>query len=206
MKNDPDFQKASSWWAIHLQLCFSSKSDPYSHFFKVLGSCQNNWVGWTDLLKKINELEEFRDNKSTTIEYATNGIRKMFEGDRPLSELALLNLRKQSYPSEIWLQLGLPVVPDEVFIYGLSLAREKLFKTRTSIDFSELAKCDFHSYLCISLEELAKRLRKLNQDTKWDGYFAYTEAVNLNSISFTDDLNTRKTLLLIGSSMSDIWM
>jgi hypothetical protein len=205
-KNDPDLKKSSTWWAIHLSLCFSDRSDPYAHIIKLLSANFKSWISWKDLLLKLGQLEGFQDNKSSSLESVASGIRRMFVGDRPLSELGILNVRKQSFPQEIWLQLGTPAVNDETIIHGLALAREKLFPTRVGIDFSELIQKDLHSYLCLSPDELRQQLRRLSQNDRWRNYFGFTEAVNLNSIHFLEELKSLNTMLIMMQDSHNSWL
>lgn len=205
-KNDPDLQRSNSWWAIHLYLCFSKRSDPYSQIMKLLGSNHKSWIGWNDLLLKLKELENFQENKSSSIESIAGGIRRMFVGDRPLAELGLVTVRKESFPQGHWLQLGSPRVSDSIIVHALALARESYFPTRTSVDYSEILKIDLHSFLCLSSDELRAHIRRLSHNGKWNSYFNYTEAVNLNSIGIFQDLTVNKTLLHVLHETTNSWL
>ena len=205
-KNDPNLRKSSTWWGIHLNLCFSSQSDPYSNIFKILNANFKNWMLWSDVLSKIGNNDAFKNYKPSSIESVSGGIRRMFEGDRTLAEIGIINVRKQSYPKETWLRLGSPELSDEVIIHALALAREKLFPTRISIDFIELIQKDVHSYLCLSQEEFRNNVRRLNNSDKWDTYFGYTETANLNSIHFGEDIKTSNTVLILAQSHIDTWL
>lgn len=206
LKNDPDLQKSNTWWAIHLSLCFSDRSDPYAHILKLLSANFKSWLSWKDLLLKLRQLEDFQDNKSSSLESVASGIRRMFIGDKPLSDLGILNVRRQAVSQETWLQLGTPTVSEEIIIHGLALAREKLFPTRVSVDFSELIQKDLHSYLCLSPDELRKKIRKLSQNSKWVNYFTFTEAVNLSSIHFLEKMKSLNTMLIMMQDSHNSWL
>jgi hypothetical protein len=205
-KNDPDLQKSSSWWAIHLNLCFSDKSDPYAYLFKILGSNFKGWMLWKDILDKLKQFDEFRDNKDSSLESVASGIRRMFVKDRPLAGIGMLNVRKQSSPPETWLQLGSPAVADEVIVHGLAVVREKKFSTRPDIRFTDLAQTDIHAYLCLSPDELRLRLRDISRNQKWHNHFRFVEAVELNTITFLDDLKSINTILTLTQESKNLWL
>lgn len=204
-KNDPELRQSNTWLAIHLYLCFSNRSDPYSAIFKILNSNFKQWMVWNDVLLKIGLLEAFKDNKSTTIESVGSGIRRMFEGDSPLAEIGIITVRNKFTNKEIWLQLGSPKLNDEAILHALALARENLFPTRQTIDFSELIKQDINSYLCLSQDDFRVNIRRLCHSDKWNDYFSFTETANLNSIHFGESIKTSNTMLMLLQSDTDMW-
>lgn len=204
-KNDPELRQSNTWMAIHLYLCFSNQSDPYSTIFKILNANFKQWMQWNDVLLKIGLLEPFKDNKPSTIESVGGGIRRMFEGDNQLAEIGILTVRKKFSNKEIWLQLGSPKLNDEAILHALALARENLFPTRQTIDFSELIKQDIHSYLCLSQDDFRMNLRRIRYSEKWNDYFSFTEAANLNSIHFGESIKTSNTMLMLLQSDTDMW-
>ena len=46
----------------------------------------------------------------------------------------------------------------------------------------------------------------MNQKNDWKSCFSFTEAVNLDSISFGDDCEPRKTVLMLLNSGNDTWL
>jgi len=80
------------------------------------------------------------------------------------------------------------------------------YKSRSSIDFSELLSAGLGHYLCSSPEQLRSHLRRMNQSPRWKNHFGFNEAVNIDSISFGDDCNPRKTLLELLQKGEDTWL
>jgi len=61
-------------------------------------------------------------------------------------------------------------------------------------------------FLCCSPEELRKHLWRMEQSNNWKNYFSFTNAVNLESLSFTEQCNPRETVLLLLQSGEDTWL
>ncbi len=208
LENDPNLEKSSTWWAFHLAICFSFSSEPYLSFFINLDSLSKDWINNKQLSEKIlNSLKNDKDEayKESTIESLLGGVRKMFEGDRPLADLGLIETRKNREEG-ILIRLGSPKLTDEIILHALAMSRFHNFKSRSGIDFSELSKIGLHHYLCCSPEQLRHHLRRMNQSHQWQNYFSFNEAVNLDSIAFADDCDPRKTLLLLLQQGKDTWL
>jgi hypothetical protein len=77
---------------------------------------------------------------------------------------------------------------------------------RSGIDFSESIKTGLAHFLCCSPEELRKHLWRMEQSNNWKHYFSFTNAVNLESLSFTEQCNPRETILLLLQSNEDTWL
>jgi hypothetical protein len=79
------------------------------------------------------------------------------------------------------------------------------FTGRTSKE-SFAKNSDAIDFLCCSPETLRLHLRRMNQTNDWKSCFSFTEAVNLDSISFGDDCEPRKTVLVLLNSGNDTWL
>ena len=55
--NDSKFEKSSTWWAVHLSICFSDRKEPYASFFLNLDTLSKDWLEWNRLKEKI-EVED----------------------------------------------------------------------------------------------------------------------------------------------------
>jgi flagellar biosynthesis protein FlhB len=95
---------------------------------------------------------------------------------------------------------------DEIIAHALAMLRFHVFKSRVGVDFSELIKAGLPNFLCCSPETLRLHLRRMNQTNDWKSFFSFTEAVNLDSISFGDDCEPRKTVLVLLNSGNDTWL
>lgn len=207
--NDPGLVKSSTWWCFHLSLCFSKTSEPYSTFFQGLETITKDWVSWIQLLDKTkNSLtDEVGNNyKDSTIESLLSSVRRMFTNDKPLAELGLVEIRKDSNTREIFIRLGSPMVTDEIIIHALAMARFAHFKSRESVDFSTLANSGLPHYLCCSKDHLRRYLQRMSQMQQWQPYFSFDHAVDLDSITFKEPCNPDKTVLLLLQTGQDTWL
>jgi len=207
--NDSKLEKSSSWWAIHLGICFSERSEPYSQFFLGLDSVMKDWKSIKELTDKIYVILK-EDVARASIESELEGVRRMFQNDRPLAELGLIETRKNRNEG-ILIRLGTPKLTDEIIIHALAMMHFYQFKSRSSVDrssvdFSELLKTGLAHYLCCSPEQLRIHLRRMSQNHRWRNYFGFNEAVNIDSISFGDECDPRKTLLELLQKGEDTWL
>lgn len=201
--NDPKLEKSSSWWAFHLSICFSKRCEPYNQFFLCLDISAKDWKQYNEVVDKIDVILD--GNAKESIESNLEGVRRMFIDDRPLAELGLIETRKNREEG-ILIRLGTPKLTDEIIIHALAMMRFHHYKSRSSIDFSELLSAGLGHFLCCSPEQLRHHLRRLNQNHRWKTHFSFNEAVNLDSISFGDDCNPRKTLLELLQKGEDTWL
>jgi len=203
-KNDPKLTKSSTWWSIHLSLCFSDRSDPYSHCFLKLDYLTRDWLLWQDLSKRIySSLEGVAEQ---SLDSSLDGIKKMFLGDNPLAELGLIETRKEQNQTALFVRLGTPTLSDEIIIHALAMTRFCHFKSRDSVDFTTLAKTGLPYFLCCSTDHLRQQLQRMSQMTQWQGYFTFDHAVDLDSISFKDQCVPTTTLLLLLQKGQDTWL
>ena len=61
------------------------------------------------------------------------------------------------------------------------------------------------AFLCSSPEQLRQLLRRMKQSNRWQAYFDFNEAVNLDSVSFGELCTPDKTLLLLQEGQ-DTWL
>jgi len=203
-KNDPKLFKSASWWSIHLSLCYSKSSDPYSYFFIKLDNLTKDWGLMNDLSKRIHAALD--DSAEQSINSSLDGIKKMFQGDNPLAELGLVEINSGAHNSGATIRLGSPILSDEIFMHALALARFSHFKSRDSISFSELAATGLPNFLCCSKEDLRKNLQRMSSMSEWQRYFGFDYAVDLESITFKDLCVPNGTLLNLLQKGQDTWL
>lgn len=203
--NDPNLSKSSTWWSLHLSLCFSPVSEPYPTFFKSLESLTKDWVPISQLLDKTkNSLTDEMGNpyRNTTIESLMSSVRRMFSRDNPLAELGLVEFKKDSNEQ----RLGSPILSDEIIIHALAMARFTHFRSRESVDFTALANVGINHFLCCSKDMLRQNLQRMSQMHQWQAYFSFDHAVDLDSITFKESCDPSKTVLLLLQKGQDTWL
>jgi hypothetical protein len=206
-KHDNALEKSSTWWAFHLYTCFSHHSEPYSSFFLNLDNLSKDWINSKQLLEKIqNELKQENGEpyKESTLESLISSIRRMFVEDRPLEYLGLIETRKNQ--DGIFVRLGSPKLTDEIIIHALAMSRFHRYKSRESVDFSVLLNDGLAHFLCCSQDQLRQQLRRMKQSNRWQDYFNFNEAVDIDSISFAEYCTPDKTLLLLLQQGQDTWL
>ncbi|MDI1277457.1 DUF4007 family protein [Methylobacter sp.] len=201
--NDPKLEKSASWWAIHLAVCFSERGEPYHQFFIALDVLMKDWIQWKILMVRVDSSIE--DAAEGSLTPNLEGVRKMFEKDNPLAELGLIETRKIREEG-LLIRLGSPKLTDEIIIHALAMIRFHRYRSRSTIDFSELSKDGLEHFLCCSSEQLRQHLRRMNQSHNWKRYFSFNEAVNIDSIAFEEDCAPGKTLLLLLQQGEDTWL
>jgi len=202
-ENDPKLEQSASWWAIHLSICFSERNEPYSSFFLVLDNLTKDWKQYKEIINKIDTI--LVNDAKDSINSNLDGVKAMFIDDRPLAELGLIETRK-NHEQGILIRLGTPELTDEIIIHALAMMRFHHYKSRGSIAFSELISAGLAHYLCCSPEQLRSHLRRISQNHRWKNHFGFNEAVNIDSISFGDDCDPRKTLLELLQKGEDTWL
>lgn len=205
--NDAFLENASSWWSIHLAICFSenkngidAKNEPYVSLFNSLDSVSKSWVRYDEIQKNI--INKFEDTYAKgSLEPAFEGVSKVFKKDQPLAEIGLIE--SQSGFSKI--RLGSPKLTDEIIIHCLAMARNCIFSSRVTVDFDELVKNNVNGKICLSPFELKSHIRRFASNNKYSDYIGYSENANLNSINFGERLQSNKTLIELLQSKQDIW-
>jgi hypothetical protein len=205
-KNDPAMANSSSWWAIHLNLCFAVRCEPYRSFVAEVGY-SGLWLSAGALLpavgKRISHLagQEFAE---ATIESDLEGILKMFDGHNPVTELGLIETRREA--GIRLFRLGSPEVTDQTLVYALALARERHFRHAPTVNFQELIGIDFHHFLGLSVNKFRRRLRDLSRQRAWEGYLKFAEGKDLESIELRDKLRPRHAVLALLQDADDTWL
>jgi hypothetical protein len=205
--NDRKVARAGSWWAIHLNICFSPRGEPYRSFFCSLGD-RGDWVSIdNDFAKKISSMvieNSGGDVTISSIEGNLDGVKKMFLGDSPLTDLGLIETRKESGRQAF--RLANPEVADQALVYALSLARERHFRSAMTVHFSEFVNMAFHHFLGMSVNSLRKRLRELSRKQDWREHIRFLEGKDLDSIEFRSRLNAKLTVLPLLQEAEDTWV
>ncbi len=172
-KNDFKLEKSSTWWSIHLAICFSERNEPYASFFTSLENISKDWLKFDDIKNKIDS--KIEDAAKGSLDPNLDGVLKMFKDDRPLEDLGLIETQGDS------VRLGSPKLTDEIITHAISRMKFHCFKSRPSVSFSEVTQTGLAHFLCCSNDELRKHLRRMEQSNNWKLCFSFTEAVNVDS-------------------------
>ncbi|QEP42415.1 DUF4007 family protein [Ectothiorhodospiraceae bacterium BW-2] len=204
---DPEMENASTWWAIHIHLCLSSNSLPYFDVIKVL---VNNYGSWLDRKNIINALfyddsvYKKKNYKQSTLESVSGGVLKMFEGDKPLAEMGILEKSQISGTQNY--RIGDVNCSDSVFIYAIQLFKSRFFPTRSSLDFSELINIGLNSCLCMSSDEFRKKLRKIGHNDLGSG-IRFNEVANLQTVDFSSiNISAEDALYNLLKDVDVLWI
>ena len=207
LDNDPKFMSSRSWWAFHLMCCMGEDPYPYDALFKSLDADIRSFIGISELKKKILDLGP--GISSSSLDTYLDGVLNMFRRDGSVEGLGIIEVTKHGRgtsentgDTNSW-RIGRPIVPDRAILFGLALARQRHFVTRTSIDFSELVTVGLHQFLGISQDTLRQRLRAIGREDK---NFTYTTAANLDSISFDNHFSIDGILVTLLQEGADTWM
>ncbi len=201
-QNDSQLDKSSTWWAIHLQIAFSDKGEPYNTLFKSLDSFTKEWQAESSI--KSTMYENLDTYAKASVDSNYDGVKKVFTADSPLMDLGLVEYR--GVHNSIEVKLGSPKVTDEAIIYGLALTRFTHFKSRQSIDFAMLIDVKLNNYLCMSRVDFKKNIQRMSQMNQWKEYFVFDQAANLESITFKELCLPKVTLKLLLQQGEDTWL
>ncbi len=205
-KNDLFLNRSGSWWSLHLNICFSARSEPYRSFFAELGD-RATWIPGSSVTSVVAQRIEKRTGTrfaDATISNDLEGVMKMFTGSSPLTDLGLIETRKEA--GKQLFRLGTPEVADETMVYALSLARERHFRNASTLHFTELTGIDFHHFLGISVNRLQRRLRELSRNRKWEEHFKFVEGKDLESIELRSKLWPKLAVLPLLQETEDTWI
>lgn len=207
LDNDRKIGSAGSWWAVHLNVCFSIRCEPYRSFFAVLGG-RGGWhsvgVSFAESISPMVIESSGGAVTPATITSNLDGVKTMFLGESPLTDLGLIETRKEE--GKRLFRLGIPEVADETLVYALSLARQRHFRNAATLDFTELTSIDFHHFLGMSVNRLQLKLRELSRNRKWEEYFKFAEGQNLESIELRSKLWPRLAVLPLLQETEDTWI
>jgi hypothetical protein len=205
-KNDLSLSRSGSWWSFHLNICFSTRSEPYRSFFAELGY-RATWMPGSSVSSAVAQRIEKRTGTrfaDATISNDLEGVVKMFTGSSPLTDLGLIEARKEA--GKQMFRLGTPEIADETLIYALSLARERQFRSATTLHFSELTGVDLHHFLGMSVNGLQHRLREMSRNRKWEEHLKFVEGKDLESIELRSRLWPRLAVLPLLQETEDTWI
>lgn len=198
-KNDFKLEKSSTWWAIHLAICFSERNEPYASFFTSLENISKDWLKFNDIKNKIDS--KIEDAAKGSLDPNLDGVLKMFKDDRPLEDLGLIEIKEKEF-----IRLGSPKLTDEIIAHAVARMKFHCFKSRPSVSFSEVTQTGLAHFLCCSNDELRKHLRRMEQSNHWKWCFSFTEAVNIDSVSFGEECAPQTTVLKLLQSGENTWL
>jgi hypothetical protein len=198
---DSKLENSGTWWAIHFALAFSQKADTYSQYFFEF-DCQNRpEIILKELEKSI--IESFEATSAVaSIEKSFQGVNKLFDKHYPFSELGLI---EKSGDGSI-VRIGAPELTSDIIIHALIMVKYQFFPSRESMAFTLFCEeSNIHKFLCISIQELRKHVIKLSQSTEYGKLLSFQTSIDIESLSFHDDLVPHKTMLRLIQTKEETW-
>ncbi|PMK06295.1 DUF4007 family protein [Vibrio splendidus] len=189
MDYDPEFEKANTWWAIHLLLCISDDAAPYAEYFLTLDTGSNSLVAQQKHQEIVTEEVQKRElergenaSSGASVDKSYGGVTASFilEPNRSLSQLGFIDNVYQSGKKSFKRLNAQP--SDATIMFALSLAKVKCYPTSVTIDFKQLTDVGLHCFLGCSKSWLASRARALSNNEFWSDYLNYTTALNIDSL------------------------
>lgn len=196
---DPQLANSGTWWAIHFALAFSQKADTYSLYFTEIDNQNGSNVEIVELLKRITKKLEDGSAKAS-IEKSFQGVNKLFDKNFPLSELGLIEKSDKN------VRLGKPELNNDIIMHALVMIKFQFFPSRESISFSQFCESSYlHKFLCISIQELRDILVTMSQSNEYSNFFSFQTAIDIESLTFSDDISPHKTVLRLIQSKEETW-
>jgi hypothetical protein len=198
---DAHLENSGTWWAIHFALAFSQRADTYYQYFIEFDSLNRNEIDVKDLQSDI--LEKLKSSSAAaSIEKSFQGVNKLFDKQYPFNELGLI----EKINNGTVLRLGSPELTNDIIMHALVMVKFQLFPSRESVSFAQFCEeSNLHKFLCISLQELRVRLLKLSQSTEFKSSFSFQTSLDIESLSFGDDVSPQKTMLRLIQTKEETW-
>jgi len=196
---DPQLDNSGTWWAIHFALAFSMKAETYFLYFTKIDN-QNGFN--TDIKTLLDEIIKSLEHQSAkaSIEKSFQGVNKLFDKNSPLSELGLIDKIDKS------VRLGKPELNNYIVMHALVMIKFQLFPSRESISFTQFCESSFlHKFLCISIQELRDIIADMSQSNEYSKLFSFQTTIDIESITFADDISPHKTVLRLIQSKEETW-
>lgn len=211
--HDPNFEKANTWWAIHLLLCISEESSPYPEYFMALEPASSSLVLQKDHEQVVINLVKSREAERGNGDVSDTSISKNyagvttsfnFEPNRPLSQLGFIDVVYTGQTKSF--KRGCAIPSDATFMFALSLFKIKYFPTSVTIDFKQLADAGLHYFLGCPKSWLAEKARSLSHNTYWSDYINYTTALNIDSLEIKRTCLPKSMLKHMLLESTDGWL
>lgn len=198
---DPKLDNSGTWWAIHFALAFSQKADTYSQYF-IEFDCQSRPEISAKELEK-NVIQKFQSvYAEASIEKSFQGVNKTFDKHYPFSELGLI----EKVAEGTIVRIGAPELTNDILIHALVMVKYQFFSSRESIAFSQFCEeSKLHKFLCLSIQELRKRIIALSQSREFSELVSFQTSIDIESLSFHDDLSPTKTVLRLIQTKEETW-
>lgn len=196
--NDPQLNNSGTWWAIHLALSFSSKGETYSLYFIEVAQSKSLGIESKELLESLqNQLKD--SYAEASVEKSFQGVNKLFDKNSPLDDLGLITKGGR-------IKLGNPDLTHDIILHALFLVKFIAFPSRESISFSKLCESShLHHFLCLSLHKLRDSLVEMSQSKEYGKYFNFSIAIDIESLTFSDEITPAHTILRLIQSKEETW-
>lgn len=214
MDHDPEFEKANTWWAIHLLLCISDDASPYAEYFLTLDPGSSSLVAQNEHKKIVTSEVQKREQErgdavssEASVEKSYGGVSASFilDPNRPLSQLGFVDNVSQSGGKKYFKRV-VAKPSDATIMFALSLVKIKYYVTSVSIDFKQFTDVGLHQFLGCSKSWLAEKTRELSENEFWGDYVDYTTALNIDSLEIKRNCLPKLMLKHMLQEQVDGWM
>lgn len=198
---DPQLNNSGTWWAIHFALAFSEKAETYTLYFTEIEQQTGLVIDTKKLLDNITKKLEHRCAKAS-IEKSFQGVNKLFDKNFPLDELGLIEKGDKGRS----IRLGKPELNHDIVMHAIVMTKFQLFPSRESVSFTKFCETsNLHKFLCISIQELRDTLVEMSLSNQYSKYFSFGIAVDIESLTFSNDISPQVTMLRLIQSKEETW-
>ena len=183
---DERADRAWTWWLIHLHLCASNDSFPYSAFFLKNDAEGLAWRSADQIVKESLvsvAAENNLDLAESSVSTYFAGVDNAFRPGKPLFDLGLIE-RQDTDEGKRRLRRTLVKPADVVTAYGTVLFHNSFFSDQTTVEARMLLERGIARALGIKDSQYRDALGRITQHTTLGQVIEYRHQLNLDSVQF----------------------
>lgn len=183
---DERADRAWTWWLIHLHLCASNDSFPYSAFFLKNDADGLAWRSAEQIVKDSLlpvAVENHLDLAETTVSTYFEGVANAFRQGKPLYELGLIE-RQETDDGKRRLRRTLVTPSDIVVAYATVLFQRCFFSGQPTVEARMLLERGIARALGIKDSQYREALAQIKQHSTLGQVIEYRQQLNLDSVQF----------------------
>ena len=183
---DERSDRAWTWWLIHLHLCASNDSFPYSAFFLKNDA---DGLAWRNADQIVTEslapvaADIHLNIEERTVSTYFAGVDNAFRPGKPLFDLGLIE-RQDTGDGKRRLRRTLVKPADIVTAYGTVLFHKSFFSDQTTVEARMLLERGISRALGVKDSQYRDALGRITQHTTLGQVIEYRHQLNLDSVQF----------------------